>query len=209
MFSIVGSLQLRHTIKQLHKTLGKNPNERSQFNLFHLFCISKCSFFWQPSVMLKLLCNPYARTTRFYILKTGFYRRIQSNIYIFLIFALNNRLWVLVRTLTCAHSLRLSKTKIKHITSHLIIIIFPFVKNRCMLIAWAGFQNGHILALNREPFAPFLLKPTIQTNHFSKIRWYTCLKYDEKMRHSNLIEFMGSLLLHSELQTHTIRRTQF
>ena len=49
-----------------------------------------------------------------------------------------------------------------------------------MLIAWAGFQNGLILVLNREPFAPFLLKPTIQTNHFIKNRWYTCLKYDEK-----------------------------
>ena len=49
-----------------------------------------------------------------------------------------------------------------------------------MLIAWAGFQNGLILVLNREPFAPFLLKPTIQTNHFIKNRWHTCLKYDEK-----------------------------
>ena len=49
-----------------------------------------------------------------------------------------------------------------------------------MLIAWVGFQNGLIIALNREPFAPFLLKPTIQTNHFIKNRWYTCLKNDEK-----------------------------
>ena len=104
----------------------------------------------------------------------------------------------------------LSKTKTKNITTfHLIIIIFTFVKNRCILIAWAGFQNGLMLALNREPFAPFLLKPTIQTNLFIKNRWYTCLKYDKKMRHAYLIEFMGSFLLHSELQTHTICRTQF
>ena len=117
------------------------------------------------------------------------------NIHIFLIFALNHRLWVLVRTLTCAQSLCFSKTKTKNITTfHRIIIIFTFMKNRCMLIALAGFQNGLILALNREPFAPFLLKSTIQTKHFIKNRWYTCLKYDEIMRHANLIEYMGSFL---------------
>ena len=127
-----------------------------------------------------------------------------------LIFALNHRLWVLVRTLTCAHSLCFKQNKNKKCHNVSSDNYHFYIREKSLYVdCIGGFSEWSHFSVKSRAFCTVSIKPTIQTNHFIKNRWYTCLKYNEKMRHANLIDFMGSLLLHSELQTHTIRRTQF
>ena len=84
--------------------------------------------------MITCPCNVYSLTPHFYIVKLGF-----TGVYIFLIFDLKHRLWILVRTASLRRFYRiptiyvLSKNK-KNITIfHLKIIIFTAVKNCCIL----------------------------------------------------------------------------
>ena len=95
----------------------------------------------QLNIMQTSPCNEYPLTPHFYIFELGFTR-----VYIFLIFALKHRLWVLVRTASVRRFLRvltsnvLSKHK-KNITfCHLKNTIFTSMKYRRIL-------HGHVCAM--------------------------------------------------------------
>ena len=88
--------------------------------------LQQCDFIFAEYIMLTRPCNLHHLTFHFYIVKLGF-----TGIYIFLIFALIYRSWVLVRTASGSIYV-LSKNR-KNITMfYRKIIISTAVKNRSL-----------------------------------------------------------------------------
>ena len=144
---------------------------------------------YQQSIMLTCPCNENPLTPHFYIVKLGL-----TGVYNCFIFALNHRLWVLVRTASIRLSYRvptiyvLSKNKTDRLF-HLKISHFTDFQNRCIM-------HGYVCVIIRtdsnelfrlDEYHPLILHQFTFYSH--KNRFYPVFNICSILKQKNAYDF--------------------